>query len=321
MTALPKVVLRPDFIVTRASHVVLHVTNLDASHAFWVDTMGYIVSRREPDALFLRGVGETAHHSLVLRVSEAAGCARVGFRVYMDEDLDLLARHLQESGKPAAWAEVPHQGRTLHTTDAAGTPLEFCAVMDVALRMSEKYDRHRGAAVQRFDHVQILTRDVLVNAQFYGSMGFHLTEYVEDDQTEEMLFAFMQRKGNPHDVAIVAHDDASLHHFGALVPEVAGLFRAADVAAANGFGANVEWGPERHFGPSNAPFLYLRDPDGHRVELFTDHYQSMDLEVGPIRWKKSELSLSGASGWGSPPPASWDAGGSSYVGDLHPVSR
>ncbi|WP_341994663.1 VOC family protein [Microbacterium sp. LWH7-1.2] len=277
--------------------------------------MGYILTCQDSDTLYLRGLGETAHHSLVLTAGRDIGCARVGYRVMMDGDLDHLADHLYTVGAPVQWVDRPFQGRTLHTEDAAGTPLEFCASMDVAPRLSERYDLFRGAAVQRFDHVQILTGDVPVTAQFYGSMGFRLTEYVEDDDDAEMLFAFMQRKGNPHDVAIVAGDGPKLHHFGVLVPEVAGLFRAADVAAANGFGANVEYGPERHFGPSNAPFLYLRDPDGHRVELFTDHYQSMDLEVEPVRWLKSSLSLSGLGGWGTPPPLSWQTQATPYVAE------
>jgi catechol 2,3-dioxygenase-like lactoylglutathione lyase family enzyme len=30
-------------------------------------------------------------------------------------------------------------------------------------------------------------------------------------------------------------------------------------------------GPGRH-GPGHAQFVYMRDPDGHRVELFTTHF-------------------------------------------------
>ncbi|MGW4340982.1 VOC family protein [Rhodococcus koreensis] len=314
MNALPKINLRPEFLITRASHVVLHVTDLDASQAFWADTLGFIVTRRESDSLYLRGLGETAHHSLVLQKSQQVGCARIGFRVYMDQDLDLLATHLKEMGVGTDWIDVPYQGRTLRTTDRVGTPLEFCASMDVVERFADKYSKYHGAAVQRFDHMQILTPEVINTAQFYGSLGFRLSEYIADDVTDEMLFAFMQRKGNPHDLAIVTNNEPKLHHFGMLVSEVRDLFMAADVAASNGFGSNVEYGPERHFGPSNAPFLYLRDPDGHRVELFTDHYQAMDLEVPPVRWDRS--SVVGLGGWGTEPPESWNVEASGYVDDL-----
>ena len=49
-------------------------------------------------------------------------------------------------------------------------------------------------------------------------------------------------------------------------------------------------GPARH-GPGHAQVSStLRDPDGHRIELFTTHYQTMDIEHEPIRWdSKSKL--------------------------------
>ena len=39
-----------------------------------------------------------------------------------------------------------------------------------------------------------------------------------------------------------------------------------------GFAENIEYGPGRH-GPGHALFVYMRDPDGHRIELFNTHYQ------------------------------------------------
>ena len=46
----------------------------------------------------------------------------------------------------------------------------------------------------------------------------------------------------------------------------------------------------------------LRDPDGHRVEFFTTHYQTIDAEDEPIKFTFSELFN---SGWGASPPESW----------------
>ena len=50
-----------------------------------------------------------------------------------------------------------------------------------------------------------------------------------------------------------------------------------------GYLANMERGPGRH-GIANAFFLYVRDPDGHRVELFTSDYLTVDPDHEPIRW-------------------------------------
>ena len=53
--------------------------------------------------------------------------------------------------------------------------------------------------------------------------------------------------------------------------------------ATSGYLANMERGPGRH-GISNAFFLYIRDPDGHRIELFTSDYLTVDPDLEPLRW-------------------------------------
>jgi len=121
---LPVPVYKPSFVVTRASHVVNRVKDLAASKNFYVDLLGLAVSDETKDTLWLRGMEEGCHHSLVLKVGEPA-CERVGMRVLTEEDVDLAHAHFRDAGFPVAWVDIPHQGRTLHTTDPAGTPLDL----------------------------------------------------------------------------------------------------------------------------------------------------------------------------------------------------
>ena len=60
-------VFNPPFNIVRASHVELGVSDLAKSRAFYVDCLGYIVGDEDSDALYLRGVEERNHHSVVLR--------------------------------------------------------------------------------------------------------------------------------------------------------------------------------------------------------------------------------------------------------------
>ena len=77
----------------------LVVLDLAAAERFYVDLLGLIVSERTPDALYLRGWEERPHHSLVLRRGPiAAACARLGFRVRADDDLDLIAADFGGAG-------------------------------------------------------------------------------------------------------------------------------------------------------------------------------------------------------------------------------
>ncbi|XSC47418.1 GntR family transcriptional regulator [Bradyrhizobium sp. RDT10] len=118
--------------------------------------------------------------------------------------------------------------------------------------------------------------------------GFRLSEYIAPSGTFDLRGVFLQRKGNPHDIVFFNGTGPRLHHFAFLAPEVHHLLHACDVAGELGFGTRVERGPGRH-GPGHAMYVYMRDPDGHRVELFNTHYQIMDIENEPIGWDPSTL--------------------------------
>ena len=298
---LPAPVYKPAFNVTRASHVVHRVRDLAASRAFYVDLIGLVVSDEEEGTIWLRGLEEGCHHSLVLKAGDPLS-ERVGFRVLTEEDLELAQLHFAAAGFPTDWVEVTHQGRTLHTVDPSGTPLEFCAVMETRPRLFHHLEAHRGACAQRLDHVQVVTPQVQSCLDFYGSIGFRLSEYVVDE-AENAVMVFLQRKGNPHDVVFVDGPGPRLHHVAYTVPETLNLMTAADLVVRAGFSEQVEFGPARHFSPGLARFLYLRDPDGHRVELFPSHYQTIDIEDEPLRWKAPEFQI---GGWQTPPTRWFD---------------
>ena len=115
-------------------------------------------------------------------------------------------------------------------------------------------------------------------------LGFRLTEYAESDEPEpKIAAAWMHRKGGVHDVAFTSGRGPRLHHFAYWVPGVLNVVHLCDVMATTGHLANMERGPGRH-GIANAFFLYVRDPDGHRCELYASDYLTVDPDFEPIRW-------------------------------------
>jgi catechol 2,3-dioxygenase len=293
---------QPPFAITRASHVVLTVRDLTASRAFYCDVVGLVVSDEDRETVYLRGLEEVCHHSLVLKQSGDRGCERLGLRVHRDEDLEKAHASFLQVGLPAAWADVPFQGRTLHASDPNGLPLELCASMPVKPRLVSDVKSHRGGGALRFDHYQIVTPEVAVGQRFYADLGFRVSDYMIDDGTGELVAVFMSRKNNPHDLVLFRRKGPALHHFGYIVPETSDIFRACDVAGNLGFGAHVERGPGRH-GLGHALFVYFRDPDGHRVELLLPPIQLIDLEDQPVRWSAATGLASIA--WGLPAQRTW----------------
>ena len=82
----------------------------------------------------------------------------------------------------------------------SGAPIEFCATMELKPRLIVEFEHHRGAVPQRLDHFQLLVPDVQQACEFWMELGFRLSEYISPDGSEELLFVFLQRKGNPHDI-------------------------------------------------------------------------------------------------------------------------
>src|ERR1700740_607298 len=117
---LPKHAFTPPFNVVRTSHVVLGVSDLDRSLAFYEATLGLHLEDRTATEAYLRGVEERQHHSLVLKKSATPVCERLGYKVASEEDLDRAAAFLTAKGLRHAFVDVPYQGRTLQATDPFG---------------------------------------------------------------------------------------------------------------------------------------------------------------------------------------------------------
>src|SRR6202167_6034646 len=102
---LPRPNYDPPFNVTRASHSVITVKDLAKSRAFYVDLIGFIVSDEDKDTIYLRGVAEAGHHSLVLKRGSAPQAERVGMRCFTEEDLEKAKAYFEKAGLPAQWGE------------------------------------------------------------------------------------------------------------------------------------------------------------------------------------------------------------------------
>jgi len=297
---LPKPVYSPPFNTTRTSHVVLTSRDLEKSRDFYEQVIGLVLSDSDADTLYFRGLEEVCHHSLVIKRHSKVQSEAIGFRVLTEEELDKAAHFFKSKGLPMRWIEVPYQGRTLLVNDPAGTLVQYCATMDTRPRQYTHFESFKGGAAMRFDHYQILVSDVQAQTDFYAEMGFRISEYMALD--EKLIATFMFRKHGTQDIVFLENPGPRLHHFAFAVSDSHSILRACDIAGNLGLGDCVERGPGRH-GPVGVLFVYFRDPDGHRVELFCDHYMLVDIEVEPVGWdvRKPGLSLR----WGLPPQECW----------------
>jgi len=303
--------LYPPFNIVRLSHVELGVTDMAKSRAFYVDTLGLQVTDETPGLLYLRAMEERGHHCIVLRQSDRAEASVLGFKVFDEAELDKAAAFFAARGLPVEWIERPYQSRTFRTCDPQGIPLEFYARMDRLAPIHQKYALYRGVKPLRIDHFNCFSTDVDAAVAFYNEIGFRVTEYTEDAATGRLWAAWTHRKGGVHDIAFTNGRGPRLHHTAFWVPTPLNIIDLLDLMATTGLVANIERGPGRH-GISNAFFLYVRDPDGHRIEIYCSDYQTVDPDLEPIRWDLKDPQRQTL--WGAPAPRSWFEEGSQFKG-------
>ena len=301
----------PPFHVVRIAYVDCQVTDLALSKAFWVDALGLVVTEETKDALYLRGLEERNHHCVVLRRAPDLNVTAVGFKVFSEDDLDCAAQFCASKGLRHRFIEKPAQGRTLAFDDPLGTPIELFYHMESVPSLLRKYGAYRGAYPQRIDHVNCFSPDVQLSYDFFTDIGFRTTEYAAADQDDRLWSVWLQRKGNVHDIAFTNGRGPRFHHVAMWVNSVTDIIHICDVLSTTGWLASMERGPGRH-GLSNAFFLYLRDPDGHRVELFTSDYMTIDPDHQPTRWDLRDPQRQTL--WGMPAPRSWFEEGSHFAG-------
>ena len=299
---IPAPNLYPPFNIVRLSHIELNVTDLARARGFYVDTLGLQISFADNTHIYLRALEERGHHCVILKLADAATVGVLGFKVWDESDLDKAADWFADKGLPISWIKRPFMGRVLRTQDPMGVPLEFYTKMDRLPPIHQQYRLYHGVKPLRIDHFNLFSPNVDRSTAFYSDMGFRLTEYTADAETDRIWAAWMHRKGGVHDIAFTNGTGPRLHHLAFWVPTPLNIIDLLDLMSTTGYLANIERGPGRH-GISNAFFLYVRDHDGHRTEIYCSDYQTVDPDLEPIRWDLKDPQRQTL--WGAPAPRSW----------------
>ena len=203
-----------------------------------------------------------------LEAARRLGWETIEAKVFDEDDLNKAKDFFDQKEIPCKFSKRQFQGNTIELDDIVGVPLEFCATMDQKEPLMRRFDQHTGGRCAFLDHIQISTHDVQSAFDWYSDLGFRLTEYTAADGTDELWGVWLKRKYNTQDVVYSNGEGPMLHHIALHTPEIANVIHCADAMASLGLAENMDRPPGRH-GIGNAFFIYFRDPDGHRVEIFT----------------------------------------------------
>lgn len=296
---------RAPFTITRIGHVELFVPDVERCRWFYSELIGLVESEGSSGELYLRGVEERWHHSLALKKGQAPLLHHIAFKLSSPEDIDRAAEYYEGMGLEVQRLKAGAEkglGEAIRFQDPLGFPIELYYEMEEVERQLQSFHRHRGVAPARIDHVNVFYPDVERAYQYYTQgLGFTLTEYVEDVDGSKWAI-WLERKNNVHDIAVMTGEGPRLHHVAFWLYDITSVIRLCDLLASADLQDAMERGPGRH-GLSNALFLYVRDPAGHRVEFYTGDYLVADTNWKPIRWSIKDRRYTNF--WGHRPPLSF----------------
>ncbi len=309
----------------RLGHVELVVTDLAAARSFYVDGVGLIEHQSDDRSCHLRAADEFDAWSLALTEGAHAGLGHIAFRVEHPGGLDVLERAHSDRGLPVARVPAglePGQGQALRVTSGSGHPIEFYFDFDeipvpdppgLPLPMRATHLHAPDGAV-RLDHVNLRATDIPASLDYWqGMLGLRPSEHWLQPDGSIRVAWLRGSASKSHDVAVGPSSTPGLHHVAYSVGSDIALIRLADRLADSGWVSTREYGPSRH-GATNALCMYLRDPSGHRLELYTGDYVR-DLDRPPIVWTAEAYASRGHSWWGQPAPPSFQEYSDIVVGE------
>ncbi len=290
--------------VLRVAYMELQVTDLAASREFYVDVLGLHVSHEDDNEIYLRSAEEFIHHNLVLKQGSIAAVGAFSYRVRSPEDVDKAEAFYKELGCRTERRKdgfVRGIGDSVRVEDPLGFPYEFFYDVDHMERLAWRYDLQIPGELVRLDHFNQVTPDVPRAARYMQDLGFRITEEISD-KDGTVYAAWMRRKPTVHDTAMTGGDGPRMHHVAFATHEKHNILAICDRLGALRRSDAIERGPGRH-GVSNAFYLYLRDPDGHRVEIYTQDYWTGDPDNPVVSWDVHDNQR--RDWWGTPVVPSW----------------
>ncbi|MFC2948059.1 3,4-dihydroxyphenylacetate 2,3-dioxygenase [Virgibacillus sediminis] len=301
-------------MIYRLGYAQLNVSDLEKSLDFYEKVLGFIKTKQEGNKAYLRAEEEFDQYSLILNEDKDNVCLdHFGLRVSSEEALDEIKAKNEELGVEVQETEDKDHGRVLKVATPSGHPVAFYHHSPqinvyhgennhVILPMRRTHLQN-GIPPLRIDHMNLRVPSVNKEWDYWKNFDFSISEYVESKDGNDKFAAWIRRETNTHDIALVHKEYAALHHVAYIVDGVQGVIRTADLLADAGYRASVEYGPGRH-GVSNAFFLYIKDPDGHRIEIYSDDYKR-DLDQEPVGWTQEAYESNGRLWWGPDVPESF----------------
>lgn len=285
--------------IAHLGHVEIFTPRPQESLDFFQEILGMEIEGRQGQSVYLRAWGDFDRTTLKLTEAKHAGIGHVSWRTTSPQALERRVQALDTTGYGKGWLEgdLGH-GPAYRFTDPDGHMMEiyyetekYAASASNRSKLINQPQKYicRGAAVRRIDHINLMCQDVAPNRKFLQHhLGFRLRELLqpEVDGTEEG--AWLSVTPLVHDIAYTRDftgNHGRLHHIAYWLDTREDVLRTADILTENDI--FIEAGPAKH-NITQAFYLYLYEPGGNRVEVYSNGYLIFAPDWEPIVWRKAE---------------------------------
>lgn len=281
--------------VAQLAHAEIFSPKPEESVWFFTEVLGLEKIAEEGQSVYLRTYEDFYHNCLKITEGPEPGLGHVGWRTASAEALQETARRLEDTGLGVGWidGDIGH-GPAYRVRTPDGHMMELLWEVEYfeapenqrsPLRNRPQRRPLRGVPARRFDHVNLMCKEVTPNREFFMNyLGFRWRESKIGENDLE-LGAWLSVSPLVHEVACMRDatgQGGRLHHIAFWYGFPQNILDIADLL--NEYDVRLEAGPGKH-GTTQAYFLYLFEPGGNRVELWGDTgYLIFDPDWKTIVW-------------------------------------
>jgi catechol 2,3-dioxygenase len=302
-----------EHLLSQLAHVEIFSPRPAETVTFFEQQLGLEISERSGQSVYMRGWGEFFHHSVKITEAAHPGLGHVVWRAESAEDLVDVAQTLAATDKGLGWIDGDRghgpayrfRSPDGHLNEVFWEVEHWQAPAELKSTLRDRPQKYtgRGAAAHWLNHVNLSASNVRACREFFQQhLGFRYRGCAVLDGTDKEIIAFLAVGALDHDIAFTldpAGAHGRLNHIAFSVDTREDLMRASDILRDYGPGT-IEFGPGRH-APGGSFFLYLREPGGNRIELYTGETLVLAPDWQPIRWFASDNPL---AYWGGVAPQS-----------------
>lgn len=281
--------------VMRLGYVHVRETDLDKASGYYTNILGLQEVTRRDGKRYFKCWDEYDHHSVVIE-NGGLGLVKMGYKVESLDDLAQIEKAAETFGlkvNRVSAGENLGQGQAVRCTLPSEHVLELYAEAEQLgtqvgrLNPDPWPSAQAGIAPSRLDHILVTAEDVQINVDFFTQvLGFRMSERIVPDQnSDELLGAFLFCSNKAHDIAFVKGQNGKLHHYAFWLESWNDILRAGDTLSRNNL--KIDAGPTRH-GITRGTTIYFFGPNGNRNEVFSGGYMTYP-DFPCITWTADQI--------------------------------